>query len=230
MEDVLARHKISYEHAIPAFLSDLAAQIAAKGPKYRVAEGIAEKVTLDTSASGEQSIPALYNNLARCTGAKLYASTVRACIRKWCDSGNVHKSVVFANSHGFQNINTYFVQEIRNYAMLYVKKMLFQFDGFLANEEDAAAFQEDLLKYLTAQQNLGRQVARILGQEAYTEGFEKCKGFLQYQKFEAMLQYLLDTYFTGPSIPLTPKFEECLIRAAQACISNFIDAKCIVVY
>ena len=38
------------------FLSDLAAQIAAKGPKYRVTEGIAEKVTLDTSASGEQSI------------------------------------------------------------------------------------------------------------------------------------------------------------------------------
>lgn len=231
MEDVLARHKISYECAVPAFISDLTAQIAAMGPKYRVTEGISEKVTLDTSASGQQNIPALYNNLVACKGLKLYASTVRACIRKWCDSGNIHKSVVFANSNGFQNINTYFVQEIRNYAMLYVKKMLFQFEGFLSNREEAAAFQEDLLKDLTAQQNLGRQAARILGQEAYKEGFEQCKGFrYQYQRFEDMLQYLQDTYFTAPSIPLTPKFEECLIQAAQECISNFIDAKCIVVY
>lgn len=231
MEEVLARHKISYEYAIPAFLSDLTAQIAAKGPKYRVTEGIAEKIALNISASGEQSIPALYNNLVECKGLKLYASTVRACVRKWCDSGNVHKSVVFANNNGFQNINTYFVQEIRNYAMLYGKKMLFQFDGFLANEEDTAAFQEDLLKYLTAQQNLGRQAARILGQEAYKEGFEKCKGFrYEYKRFEDMLQYLQDTYFTAPSIPLTPKLEECLIRAAKMCISNFIDAKCVVVY
>lgn len=231
MEDVLEQHKVSYRHAISAFMSDLTAQIATKGPKYRVTEGAAEKVTLNPPVSGQQSIPALYNNLVACKGLKLYASTVRACIRKWCESGNIHKSAVMANNYGFQNINTYFVQEIRNYAMLYVKKIHLQFDGFLPNEADTAAFQEDLLKDLTAQQNLGRQVARILGQEAYREGFEQRKGFrYQYQRFEDMLQYLQNTYFMSPSIPLTPRFEECLIQAAQKCIANFIDAKCVVVY
>lgn len=231
MERVLELHEVSYNHAIAQFMADLTAQVARKGPKYRVTEGIEKEVTIDASASGQQSIQALYNNLVDCKGPKLYASTVRACIRKWCDLGDIHESHVVANDYGFQNIKTDFVREIRNYAMLYVKKLCFQFDAFLPNEADKAALQEELLNYLTAQQALGRQVARILGREAYEKGFQKSKEFrYQYERFEDMLQHLQDTYFKSGSIPLTTQFQECLIQAAQDCISDFIDAKCVVVY
>lgn len=231
MENTLEAHHIDYGDAIHALLSDLTAQIAAKGGKYRVTEGIEQKVKVDGISVKPQSIQALYTNLVECKDLKLYASTVRACIRKWRDSGDIHKSSVVANEYGFQNINTFFVQEIRNYAMFYVKKVQVQLDQFLPNEDDRLEFQAELLDYLTVRQNVGREVAKALAREAYKKGFEKAEGFrYQYERFGDMLQYLQDMYFMSPAVSFTPQFEACFVEAVKTCISIFIDTKCIMVY
>ncbi len=232
MEDVLDCEGIVYPRALNSLFSDMVEQEAAKGKKYRVVEGVENSVSIDASRFGKQNVSALYTNLVNeCKGLKLYASTVRACNRKWCDAGDIHKSYVVANDYGFQNITTLFVQEIRNYAMLYVKKLNINVEPFLPNKEDSDKFIADLMNYLTNQQNVGREVAKMIGYEAYAGGFTRSKEFrYQYQRFADMLQYAQDNYFIAESISFTSQFESCLIEATKKCIRAFVDSKCIMVY
>jgi hypothetical protein len=207
-------------------------QISANVNKYRVIEGIENSVSIDSSKFGKQNISALYSNLVdECKNIKLYASTVHACNRKWMDAGNIHESDVAVNDYGFQNIKTKFVQEIRNYAKTYVEKLDIDAKAYLPAQPDEEMFVTDLKAFLLAQQNVGREVAKMIGKEAYAKGFVRAEGFkYQYERFTDMLQYVQDNYFIADTINFTQKFEDCLIEATKKCICDFVDSKCIVVY
>ena len=232
MEDTLDYEGVKYPKALNLLFSDMVEQVAVKGKRHRVVEGIEECVSIDASQFGKQNISSLYTNLVNeCKDLKLYASTVRACNRKWRDAGDIHKSHVVANDNGFQNIKTLFVQDIRNYAMNYVKKLTINASTFIPNKDDEESFVSDLMTYLMSQQNVGREVAKMIGNESYAEGFTRAKEFkYQYQRFTDMLQYAQDTYFIADSIPFTEQFKKCLIEATKKCISDFVDSKCIMVY
>lgn len=232
MEDKLDAERIEYPDALNALFADMTHCVSELGNKHHVLEDVQDCVSIDSSNLGKQSIAALYNNLVNeCKDLKLYASTVRACNRKWMSAGDYHKSYVIANDYGFQNITTSFVQEIRNYAMTYVKKLIINAEDYIPNKEDQESFVTDLMSYLMAQQNVGREVAKMIGSEAYAEGFVKSKDFkYQYQRFTDMLEYAQDTYFVADAIPFTAKFEKCLLEATKKCVQDFVDAKCIVVY
>lgn len=232
MEDTLAEKEVQYPDALNGLFTDMVKQASVNGDKYRVVEGIEESISIDSSKFGKQNISALYKNLVNeCKGLKLYASTVRACNRKWMDTGDVHKANVVANDYGFQTIITTFVQEIRNYIMNYVKKLDIDVKAYLPNQEDEEKFILDLMAYLIAQQNVGREVAKMIGSEAYSKGFEREKGFrYQYERFTDMIQYVQDNYFIADTIYFTEKLEHCLIAATKKCIRDFVDSKCIVVY
>lgn len=232
MEDVLDYEGVQYPDALNLFFTDLVKQATINGNKYRVVEGLEESVSIDSSKFGKQNISSLYSNLVNeCKNLKLYASTVRACNRKWINAGNVHEAHVVANDYGFQTITTKFVQEIRNYAMNFVKKLDVDAKTYLPNQGDEEQFIADLMAYLTAQQNVGREVAKMIGSESYSEGFVRAKEFkYQYERFTDMIQYAQDNYFIADTIYFTEKFENCLIEAAKKCIRDFVDSKCIVVY
>lgn len=232
MEDILDYEGVQYPDALNQLFTDMVQQASVTGDRYRVVEDIEESVSIDSSEFGKQNISSLYSNLvSECKNLKLYASTVRACNRKWINAGNVHNSNVVANDYGFQNITTKFVQEIRNYAMNYVKKLDIDAKAYLPNQDDEEKFIADLMAYLTAQQNVGREVAKMIGSESYSEGFVRAKEFkYQYERFTDMLQYAQDNYFIADTIYFTEKFEKCLIEASKKCIRDFVDSKCIVVY
>lgn len=232
MEDILDGEGIQYPNALNLLFTDMVKQETVNGDRYRVMEGIDESVSIDSSKFGKQNISALYVNLVNeCKNLKLYASTVRACNRKWLNAGDVHESNVAANDYGFQNISTKFVQEIRNYAMNYAKKLNVDVKAYLPGEQNEEKFLTDLMAYLTAQQNLGREVAKRIGNESYSKGFVRAREFkYQYQRFTDMIQYVQDTYFIADTIYFTEKMKECLIESAKKCIRDFVDSKCIVVY
>ena len=225
-------NKYNYPDALNRLFKDMTKQEALNGNKYRVIKGLEETVSINASKCGKQNISALYMNLVNeCKGRKLYASTVRACNRKWINAGNIHEAHVFANTNGFQTITTKFVQEIRNYAMSYVKNLNINVSSYLINQNDKKQFVADLMKYLTLQQNVGREVAKMIGSESYSGGFVRAREFkYQYERFNDMLQYAQDNYFFADTISFTKKFEECLIDSAKKCICDFVDSKCIVVY
>lgn len=232
MEDVLDYEGVQYPDALNHLFTDMVKQVMINGNKYRVVEGLEESVSIDASKFGKQNISALYTNLVNeCKGLKLYASTVRACNRKWINAGDVHEAHVVANDYGFQTITTKFVQEIRNYAMNYVRKLDIDAKSFLVHQNDEKPFISDLMDYLSLQQNVGREVAKMIGSESYLEGFDRVKEFkYQYERFTDMIQYVQDNYFIADTIYFTKKFENCLIESAKKCIRDFVDSKCIVVY
>ena len=232
MEDVLDCEGVQYPDALNILFADMVKQAIVNGDKYRVIEGLGETVDIDASKFGKQNISALYTNLVdECKNQKLYASTVRACNRKWINAGNVHEAQVAANDYGFKKITTKFVREIRNYAMSYVKNLDIDAKSYLINQDDEERFVADLMEYLTLQQNVGREVAKMIGSESYSEGFVRAKEFkYQYERFTDMLQYAQDNYFVADTIYFTEHFKKCLIASAKKCICDFVDSKCIVVY
>lgn len=232
MEDELEKHNIIYPAALHKLIEDVLKEEAKRGPKNRVLEGIEDCFSIDPSQFGKQNINALYENMVvECKDLKLYAATVRACTRKWCGSGTVHKSDVAVNDYGFKNIETCFVREIRNYAMTCIDKLDINVSAYIPEASNVERFTEDLKSYLTTNQNVGREVAKLIGNEAYKNGFVKETGFrYQYDRFTDMIQYVQDNYFMAKSIPFTVAFEKCLSAAIKGCISDFVDAKCVVVY
>ena len=233
MEDLLYDKDVMYPKALHSLLNDILCEEAKNGNKHKVIEEIRHCFSIDSTAYGKQSIKDLYENLVvECKKPlKLYASTVRACNRKWCSAGNPHKSDVAVNDYGFQNIETRFVREIRNYAMNCLSKVSFDVSDALVPGQDKEKFLSDLKLYLTLNQNVGREVAKMIGDEAYKYGFNKEAGFrYQYSRFMDMLQYTQDTYFQASSIVFTNAFENCLEAAITKCINEFVDSKCIVVY
>ncbi|GKU76639.1 hypothetical protein [Paenibacillus sp. L3-i20] len=234
MEDFLEAKDFVYPEALNRLLNDLLNEQAKHGSKPKVTEGIERCIQVDLSQVSKSNISSLYNNLVvDCKGLKLYASTVRACIRKWCKSGTKHKSnVVVPNDYGYAHIETEFVQEIRNYTLNMLKNR-FQIDAisYIPDETDREKFREELTRYLFNSQEVGREVAELIGKEAHTNGFEKNKGFAyQYDRFKDMLQHTQDQYFNNPIIDPTPAFDSILNRALQNCVRQYVDANCIMVF
>ena len=232
IEKFLFENDVNYSIALKGLFTQIAKNAASKRNKYYVIENIRDCVRVDLAQIGKlQSISGLYKNLViDCKGKKIYASTVRACTRKWMQIGEKHKSQVMTNESGFQNIDTVFVQEIRNYAKTFIDKLvIINVENYLLHQEEKDDFLKELKEYFG--KNIDRQVAKTIGNEAYREGFLHAKDFrYQYQRFTDMLQYTQENYFMAERIPFTGKFEKCLLEAAEKCISDFVDAKCIVVY
>lgn len=232
MEDVLEENHIVYPSALHNLMEDMLREESQRGHKHRLKEGINDCFSIDVSACGNQNIAALYDNMVgECKNLKLYASTVRASNRRWIGSGTVHISRVNANDYGYTNIETRFVQEIRNYAMTFTNKLIIDVTPYITDKSEADRFTEDLRAYLAYNQNVGREVAKLIGDEAYKNGFVKETGFrYQYERFTDMIQYTQDNYFMAKNIPFTNAFEKCLHTAIKKVINNFVDARCIVVY
>ena len=231
MEDILEENGICYPSALKALFSDLVRNEAQRGHRFRVISSVDDCVDIDSSKLSAQNISALYENLLDCKDLKLYASTVRACVRKWTESGTIHNSFVAANEYGFQNIKTIFVQEIRNYSHQFLKSLSFDVSLLLSDSTDEHAFIEEMMAYFSANQKFGREVAKLIGKYAYEQGFCKDKTFkYQYARFTDMLQYAQDSYFMAKYIPCTETFKFCILEAAKKCVRNFVDSRCVVVY
>ncbi len=235
METCLEQQGITYTLTLPVLLTQILKEQAQLGPKYRVIEGLEHCFSLDTMGLGMTNISTLYNNLVRdCKGKKLYASTVRACLRKWCRTGTKHIANVAANTNGFVAIETQFVEEIRNYAMKYWSNLKLDVSPYLLEDTDGNRLQADLLQYLKASQYLGRETAKKIGAIAYHNGFIKNlpgNPFLyQYDRLENMFSFVQAQYFHGPQIPFTTAFESVLCDAVTECIQQFVDSRCVVVY
>lgn len=235
METCLEEQNITYAWALPVLLTQVLKEQAHRGPKYRVIEGLERCFSLDVKGLDTANIANLYHNLVLdCKGKKLYASTVRACLRKWCRTGTKHIAKVATNTNGFTAIETQFVEEIRNYAMKYCGNLKLDVSPCLPEDTDGKRLQEDLMQYLKSSQNLGRETAKKIGEIGYHNGFEKNlpgNPFLyQYNRLDNMFSYVQTQYFQGPQIPLTPAFEVVLRDAVAECIQQFVDTRCVVVY
>ena len=92
-------------------------------------------------------------------------------------------------------------------------------------------FKESFIKYLKDYQYLGRITTMLIGKDAYEKGFMKDSYWkYQYERWNDMLVYLQDEYFSSLSIKYNEKFNECLEKALKICFDEFINSKCIVVY
>lgn len=218
---------VSYPEAWHRLFTDILKEANANKAKYRV-KGF---VQVQTTESKQISPAQLYANLINCKGKILYASTVRACIRKWCEYGTKHESHVDHNNFGYQNITTTFVQDIRNYFLLLSENVNVPFDSILTDYNDSTKFEKDLRSYFKLNQNLGRKAAELIGIDAYENEFNKnTTPKYYYTHFNDMLEYVQNEYFPNKNTLLTKKGKECLEKAIEECIRDFIDEKCIVVY
>ncbi|MCC3380591.1 hypothetical protein ACFQ5D_20395 [Paenibacillus farraposensis] len=115
--------------------------------------------------------------------------------------------------------------------MTYRNRLQIDATSFVPDVLERNKFCDDLVQYLTNYQKLGHEVAELIGNEAYKNGFEKNKGFsYQYDRFKDMLEFTQDIYFNAPNISPTAEFVACLNQAIQNCVKDFVDANCIVVY
>ena len=233
METILEDKGYTYPDAVIGIVADIIAELRKNGKKVRISDGVVETASFTYNATEKKDIGQLYNNLViDCMGVKrLYAATVRACNRKWLVMGDLHKSYVVENDWGFENIETKFVQGIRNLVMLYKDKIVVDADKYVISPEDTEPFMQGLRDYLASNQNWGRKAARIIGADAYAKGFNKRKTFVyQYVRFADMLEYTRDHYFTAPSLAMKDELFEAMEIALKLCIKDYIDENCILVY
>lgn len=231
MKVVLDANHINYHDALKDFMRDFTVKQVENGARCRVMEGIENCANIDPKMIGISSIKALFENLVLCKDKKLYAATVRACMRKWQEFGNPHHSEVYSNPNGFENIETDFVREIRNYTQNILVAVHFQVKDYLVKPEDEDLFLKQLKDYLQLNQNLGRKVTQKIGVEAYRHGFEMHKGFAyQYTLFSEAIEYTRRTYFPFSSIPFGKDFQNIFEEALHECVADFVDAYCVVLY
>lgn len=61
--------------------------------------------------------------------------------------------------------------------MTFKSRIKFNVDKCVPNEVNREEFIRGLNGYLLMNQNLGREMAKLIAQEAYRQGFEKNKGY-----------------------------------------------------
>ena len=236
MENLLYDKNYTYPNAVVGIVKNIISELAKNGKKVRVSGDITEAIRFEYNDTEKKDISNIYNNLVLdCMNGnvakRLYASTVRACNRKWRYAGTYHTSHVEANDYGFENIETKFVQGIRNLVMLYKDKIIVDADNYVVSERDTDAFMKGLHEFLALNQNWGREAAMKIGEEAYSEGFNKKNTFAyQYVRFADMLEYTRDNYFTAPSMVMNDKLLEVMKAALKKCVGEYIDENCILVY
>ena len=230
---VLADNDILYPVASQKIFDGFAAADRANGAKFRV-RGSADDKVFDIHDIGALDVSRLYDNLMECKrscsdeSSRLYAATVRACVRKWCDAGAEHISDVAANYNGFVNIRTAFVTYTRNIGQGILQRNVELDVRDVLAEDRIPEFLGALESFCAA--NIGRELAVIIGGEAYRGAFIRAGGFrFQWQRFNAMLTYVQERYFGAKSADanaLLPEFNAALTK----CVSEFIDTRCIVAY
>lgn len=238
METILEDKEYTYPDAVIGVVTDIIAELRKNGKKVHISDGVIATASFKYNANEKKDIGQLYNNLViDCMNDKddkrLYAATVRACNRKWLDLGDLHKSNVAENDWGFENIETKFVQSIRNLVMLYKDKIVVDADKYVVSPEDKELFMQGLQDYIASNQNWGRETARKIGEDAYANGFNKKESFkyqYQYERFAEMLGYTRDNYFTATSLAMNDKLFEAMESALRECIKDYIDENCILVY
>lgn len=231
MEAMLFHAGITYYEAVRKLVSAMLKRQSICGNRFRVLEKAYQCAGFRLDSVPPQSVNTLFTNISQCKDKKLYASTVRACVRKWNNCGDAHHSRVSSNTCGFENISTDFVPEIRNLGVKLLPNISFDLTAALSVSDDAHAFTESLMQHLKKNQNFGREVAELIGQEAYDCGFKKGDGFaFQYERLNDMFSYVTERFFPADKIRISPQLEKKLNDALTMCVRNFIDTNCVVVY
>lgn len=231
-ETLLEKENITDKKALTALLGEILENQRKSGRKFRVTKDLEDCFALNTERAGVVSIEALYHNLNACKTGRLYASTVRACVRKWRYIGDVHKSDVTENLNGFGNIETAFVREIRNLAQNFlVKRLEFDLTPYLCDPNDAAQASKALTEVITV--SLGYEVAKEIGERAYHGGFEQpIPGTpfpYQYERLHHMFEYAQEHFFNTKDIMLGQEFQEIVRACVKNCLRQFVDERCILV-
>ena len=230
MEVKLYEKDVYYPTTMKSLIEAILVQQAIYGPKYRVTE-FSNCYTF-TMENVRQSIRELYRNMVvDCKDIRLFASTVRACVRKWKDSGAEHKSDVGENSYGFKNIRTAFVQNIRNLGDTILKYV--ELNSTCVLDSTAKEnFEKELNSYL--KDNLGREIAMAIGEEAYYKGFKNGPlGLYQYEYFNLMITYTQRHFFKGETLVFGQSQVELMNiidLALSNCVQKFVDSRCIEIY
>lgn len=237
-EEVLASHDVDYELAIEKIIGDMLISINRRGPKYRVKDGMINGCVVAPEARSFD-VKKLYRNMVvDCKGHKYWAPSVRAVNTKWCSYGISHYSDIKENEHGFMNIHSTFVEDMRNFAMGVLnttRSVNINLAGYVVEADKVKEVEGLVLQYLKDGQNFGKEFAKIIGAESFEKGFKHNTGFCyQYERLTDMIQHTQDNYFKGESIRIdSPDAElvaECLQKALEKCVTDFINAKCIEVY
>lgn len=236
--EVLEKNHYTYPDALAGIMKDITSELHKNGRKIRVSGDISTTASFTYNPADRKDIAALYNNLVvdcmgdGCLPKPLYAATVRACVRKWTEAGDYHKSDIDPSSYKFENIETKFVQYIRNLVMLYKNSITVDTDQFVS-PEDKERFMQGLLTYLSFNQCWGRQAAMMIGEEAYHEGFENKFFSYQYARFADMLEYTRSSYFSAPTVAITGNNDKLFIimeKALKKCVEDYVNAFCIQIY
>lgn len=222
-ETLLEKENITDKKSLTALLGEILKKERESGQKFRVTKDLEGCFTLNTGGLGVVSIKALYKNLNACKTGRLYASTVRACVRKWRYIDDVHKSDV---------IETAFVQEIRNLVQNFlVKRLEFDLTPYLCEPSDADQASKALTKVMTG--SLGCEVAKEIGERAYHGGFEQpIPGTpfpYQYERLHHMFEYTQEHFFNTEDVSLSQEFQEILQVCVKNCLKLFVDENCILV-
>lgn len=230
MEQKLYDEAVCYPLAMSNLITCILKQEAMIGPKYRVTD--VENIYTFNPNGMSQSIRALYRGMVvDCKNLRLYASTVRACVHKWKNCGTEHKSDIAENAYGFRNIRTAFVQEIRNLGVPMLGKIVIDTSCVLDSDK-SEAFKIALETYF--KENLGREIAKAIGEESYKGGFNSGElGLYQYEYFNNMITYTQNHFFRGEQLVFgedTEELSNTIKSAIDKCLKYFIDSRCIEVY
>lgn len=147
-------------------------------------------------------------------------------------SNNNYELHILQNDYGYENVTTTFVQEIRNYFLSLLKNVSSpDYAKLLIDPSQNEKFREDLMKYFTSNQNLGRKAAKLIAEDAFKHGDRhKVNTRCLDEFFHDMLQFIQENYFPSKDVVCTFKSEECLYKAMDECMHDFINERCMVVY
>lgn len=156
--------------------------------------------------------------------------TAESAIESWCSYGDKFISEAKGRETGYSKIETNFVEYIRNFVSTLVLKNLGVIDtGWKIDsiDDEDRDFIGELYIYL--KNNLGRNVAKILGNTIYNNiKFS----YYHTSMFRDMISNLQLDYFMYPDIKISEqsKLYQVLALGLHKTINDFIDCKCIEVY
>lgn len=232
LDDLLEQEGVTYYSATNNILRNIYAELKLAGNKIKVSyrdDAYFENLFCSNAVI---NIDALFTNLVACKGKKLYASTVRGCNNHWINFGDWHKSVVDENNpHGYVNIRTEFVREMRNIPRNVIHDVnISSLQGIVLRTNDASKFL-DLING-AFKDSLGRYLARVIGQDSYVQGFcyDNKNYKTQYERFAQMLDYVQTNYFSASKVKVSNSLTDAMNQAVAKCILEVISTKCIVVY
>lgn len=232
LDDLLEKKHLTYDYAIDEILDSIFSDLMLDGEKIKVEYHDDDFFENLFSSSKQITIDSLFSNLVQCKDRKYWASTVRACNNHWINYGDIHKSIVDENNpFGYLNIKTEFVREMRNIPRSLVTGVnMRSLQGIVLDQKNTTNFT-DLIN-ASLKEQLGRYLARIIGQDSYVKGFcYNDKIYMkQYERFSQMLNYVQTNYFFSNKVKVGSSLTDAMNEAVAKCVLDTISTKCIVVY